>query len=90
MFDQRFIETLAQALAPRVADLIKPHLVSRITPRYLNLEQAAEYLSTTPGGVRGMLRSHLFPCRKMGARVFIDVQDIDRAMNESREYLKAA
>lgn len=87
MFDQQFIEALARSLAPKVAEFIKPHLIAKIAPRYLNLEQAADYLSTTPDGVRGMLRSKLFPCRKMGARLLVDVRDIDKAMDENVQFL---
>jgi hypothetical protein len=87
MFDEQFIYALAKALAPKVAELIKPHLVAKIAPRYLNLDQAADYLSTTPDGVRGMLRSKLFPCRKVGARVLIDIRDIDKTMDENVQYL---
>jgi hypothetical protein len=51
------------------------------------LEQAATYLSTTPDGVRGMLRAKRFPARKIGTRVMIDVRDIDLAMSEGIYYL---
>jgi hypothetical protein len=64
-----------------------PKLSAKIAPRYLNLEQAAEYLSTTPDAVRGMLRAKHFPCRKVGARVMIDIRDIDRTMDKSVHYL---
>lgn len=86
MFDSKFIDELASALAPRVAaHLPKPE--AGIAPRYLDLKQAAVYLSATPAAVRGMLRAKLFPCRKLKARVWIDKQDIDRAMNEALRYL---
>ncbi|HEY4359421.1 MAG TPA: helix-turn-helix domain-containing protein [Bryobacteraceae bacterium] len=88
MFDEAFIDALAKAVAPRLASLIHPHLKAAIVPRYLNLEQAADYLSTTPDGVRGMLRANVFPARKIGARLFIDVEDIDAAMNDAVHYCK--
>ena len=58
-----------------------------ITPRYLNLDQAATYLSTTRDGVRGMLRAKHFPARQVGKRVFVDRNDIDAAMNEGLHWL---
>ena len=61
---------------------------SGIVPRYLNLNQAAVYLSTTPDAVRRMLRDKHFPCRKIGSRTFIDKQDIDQAMERSLQCLK--
>ena len=86
MFDDKFINTLAAELAPKVAALM-PEPVFGVAPRYLNLNQAAIYLSTTPAGVRGMLRAKLFPCRKLGTRVRIDIQDIDRAMDHALQFL---
>ena len=69
--------------------LLEPHLIAKIAPRYLTIEQAAEYLGATPSGVRAMLRSKLFPIRKLGARVRIDKQDIDTTMKESIQWLSA-
>jgi len=81
MFDQRFIAELARAIAVEVAKLIdsKP----KVVPRYLNLEQAAVYLNTTKDGVRGMARAKLFPIKKAGNRTFIDIHDIDEAMQSN-------
>ena len=88
MFEEKFVQQLASALAPRVADALRPQIEARgITPRYLNLEQAAQYMSTTPDGVRGMLRAKRFPARQIGKRVFIDRNDIDNAMNENLHWL---
>jgi hypothetical protein len=87
VFDEKFISELAQALAPGVAALLQPHLVAKIAPRYLSLDQAAEYLSTTTDGVRGMMRAKMFPGRKMGARLFIDIRDIDKSMAENLIWL---
>jgi excisionase family DNA binding protein len=66
---------------------LQPHLIAKIAPRYLSLDQAAEYLGTTRDGVRGMLRARLFPVRKLGSRVLIDKQDIDATMKESVQWL---
>jgi hypothetical protein len=86
MFDAEFTTALAAELAPKLAALMpKPSAV--VAPRYLNLTQAAVYLSTTPAAVRGMLRAKLFPCRKLGTRVHIDKQDIDAAMDAAIQFL---
>jgi excisionase family DNA binding protein len=87
VFDQKFIDELARALAPRVAELLVPKLSNKIAPAYLDLDQAAEYLGTTPDGVRGMLRAKHFPVRKIGARVRIAVKDINRVMDDNVQYL---
>jgi excisionase family DNA binding protein len=90
MFDEKFIAALAAALAPAVAARMQAGqngAGGAVAPRYLNLEQAAIYLSTTPDGVRGMLRAKRFPARQMGKRVFIDRNDIDRAMEEGEHWM---
>jgi excisionase family DNA binding protein len=84
IFDEAFIDTLAK----RIVVLLEPHLIAKIAPRYLNLDQAAEYLGSSRDGVRGMLRAKLFPVRKLGARVLIDKQDIDAAMTENMQWLE--
>jgi hypothetical protein len=87
MFDQLFIKELANALAPQVAELLVPRLSSKITPRYLSVAQAADYLSTTPAAIRGMLRARHFPVCKMGSRNFLDIREIDKAMSANLEFL---
>jgi hypothetical protein len=34
-----------------------------------------------------MFRAKLFPCRKLGARLLIDKQDIDNARHAAMQYL---
>jgi hypothetical protein len=88
MFDAEFINTLADALAPRVAESIKAQLETpKVAPRYLDLEAAAVYLSTTPDGVRGMARAKRFPVSKIGGRIMFDRAEIDKAMAENKTYL---
>lgn len=81
MFDKEFIAELAKAIAAEVAKIIDT--TPRVAPRYLSLEQAAVYLDTTKDGVRGMARAKLFPIKKVGARTFIDIHDIDEAMQSN-------
>jgi hypothetical protein len=88
VFDQTFIDELSKALAPRVVALLEPRLSAKIAPRYLDLDQAAVYLSTSIDGVRGLLRSKAFPARKIGARIYIDVRDIDKVMSDNTLWLK--
>jgi len=64
-------------------------LTPKLAPRWLDLEQAAALMSTTKDGVRGMLRSGLFPARKMGARVMIDTKDLEKAFAENTIWLNA-
>jgi hypothetical protein len=81
MFDKAFIQELARAIAVEVAKIMDS--TPKVSPRYLNLEQAAVYLNTTKDGVRGMARAKLFPIKKAGSRTFIDIHDIDEAMQSN-------
>jgi len=93
MFEEKFIEELAQRIAPAVAAQVEERLGNgnSVKPRYLSVDQAAVYMSTTVDGVRGMLRAKRFPCKKLGdsknARIVIDVHDIDKAMAEGTYWL---
>jgi hypothetical protein len=86
MFNTRMLETLARELTPVLREIIRKALAEHgsVVPRYLSLDVAAKYMSTTPGSVRGMLRAKHFPQSKIGERVFIDVKDIDRAMKKGK------
>jgi hypothetical protein len=81
VFDKEFIAELAKAIAVEVAKIMDS--TPKVAPRYLSLEQAAVYLDTTKDGVRGMARAKLFPIKKAGTRTFIDIHDIDAAMQEN-------
>lgn len=89
MFTTKMLKTFARELAPAMRGIVREAIAehSGIAPRYLTLEHAAKYLSTTPDGVRGMLRAKRFPARKLGNRVMIDVRDIDQAMVEGEHWL---
>lgn len=87
MFTTKMLKTFARELAPVVAERLRDHLAPRIAPRYMNYDQAAEYLGTTPDAVRGMARAKRFPVRKVGTRTFIDVKDIDKVMSAGEQWL---
>jgi len=84
-FQQLITDAVRVAVRQELAAL-KP----KIAPRWLDLEQAAELMSTTKDGVRGMLRSGLFPARKMGARVMIDTKDLEKAFAENTVWLNTS
>ena len=81
VFDKEFISELAKAIAVEVAKILQK--TPKVAPRYLSLEQAAVYLDSTKDGVRGMARAKVFPIKKAGSRTFIDIHDIDAAMQEN-------
>ncbi len=86
---QLFINELADAIAVRVAERIKDESIgsTRIAPRWLDMESAAQLMNTTKAAVRGMARAKLFPIKKMGGRVMIDVRDLEKAFDENTEWL---
>jgi hypothetical protein len=81
-----FQQLITDAVRLAVRQELAAH-TPRIAPRWLDLEQAAALMSTTKDGVRGMLRSGLFPARKMGARVMIDTKDLEKAFSENTIWL---
>jgi hypothetical protein len=90
MFTTKMLKTFARELAPALRGIVREAIAEHngVAPRYLTLDQAATYLSSTPDGVRGMLRAKRFPARQMGKRVFVDVRDIDKAMSENVHWLE--
>lgn len=84
-------DALSQLIADAVRNVVRQELrtlsKAKLVPRWLDLEQAAILMSTTKDGVRGMLRSGLFPARKMGARIMIDMRDIEKAFSENTLWL---
>jgi excisionase family DNA binding protein len=91
MFTTKMLATFARELAPALRGIVREAIAEHsatVAPRYFTIEAAATYLSSTPDGVRGMLRAKRFPCRKIGARVLVDRNDIDKAMNENLQWLE--
>jgi excisionase family DNA binding protein len=89
MFTTKLLATLARELTPGLRTIVREAFEEQgaVTPRYLSIEAAASYLSTTTDGVRGMLRDKRFPVSKIGARVFIDRNEIDKGMGENTQWL---
>ncbi len=83
-FQQLITEAVRIAVRQELAALSP-----KIAPRWLSLEQAAVLMSTTKHGIRGMLRAGLFPARKMGARIMVDIRDLEKAFSENMVWLNA-
>lgn len=59
-----------------------------LQPRYLTLSQAAVYLGYGEGkgeNVRWLCRTGLLPHIKVGARIWVDREDIDKLMQDHRK-----
>ena len=58
-----------------------------ISPRYLTLSQAGVYLgygADKPENVRWLCRTGVLPHIKVGARIWVDKEDIDKLMRENK------
>ena len=78
MFDKTFVNQFAHQIADIVIEKLNRPQVS---PRYLDYESAAVLMCQTPDGIRGMVRSKIFPIKKFGGRNYIDINDIEKAMD---------
>jgi excisionase family DNA binding protein len=55
-----------------------------IRPRLLTVQQAAAYLSTTVWAVRKMAWAKDVPHLRIGSRILLDVQDLDRFIQRAK------
>ena len=83
------LETLLDALAERVATKVRAELgaggvSATVAPRLLRVEQAASYLGRSKEAVEHMVASAKIPTVRIDRRVFIDVRDLDRLIDDSK------
>ena len=77
-----FAELLASKLSARPAEPGGDG--GRIRPRLLTVEQAATYLGRTKDAVQHMIGSGKLPTVRTDRRVFLDVQDLDHWIEQSK------
>ena len=80
-FADALIEAIVDGVVKRLAGVQSPSS----SPRLLTVEAAAQYLSRTMNGVRHLIHEDKVPVVKLDARVFLDVRDLDRVIEESKE-----
>jgi excisionase family DNA binding protein len=83
------LEALLDALAERVAARVRGELgagglSATGGPRLLTVEQAASYLGRSKEGVEHMVASAKIPTVRIDRRVFIDVRDLDRLIDDCK------
>jgi excisionase family DNA binding protein len=81
-------DLLAEDLARRICERIAPLLREsggKITPRLLSIKEAAEYLGQSPGTIKNMLRDGRLHCNRSGARVLLDLRELDAWIERTRE-----
>lgn len=81
MFDERFIDQLARALAPAVAAQMQAQIGNGhdggITPRLFSIDKAARYLGRSKTSVQHLVAQRRIPVVREGRRVFLDVRELD-------------
>jgi hypothetical protein len=55
-----------------------------VRPRLLNVNDAARYLGRTGATLRQLILKGKLPTVSLDGRVFLDIQDLDRAINEAK------
>jgi excisionase family DNA binding protein len=83
------IDAMIETLAAAVASKIRIEAVSRadgkIQPRLLTVDQAAEYLGRTKAAVQHMVAARRLPLVRDGRRIFLDVRELDRWIEQNTE-----
>lgn len=82
-------EAVLDALADRIAAKVRPVLAEEnglvpIKPRLLTVNQAGIYLGRSKEAVQHLVSSGKLPTVRTDRRVFIDVLDLDRLIEENK------
>jgi excisionase family DNA binding protein len=81
-------ESLIDALAKRVAAQVRAELTddsaSTFRPRLLTVDQAATYMGRTVEAIQHMVASGKIPTVRLDRRVFIDVRDLERLIEDGK------
>jgi len=51
--------------------------------RWLSVEQAADYLCSTPAAIRSRIERKTLPVKRLGSRVLIDRVELDRILDRT-------
>jgi excisionase family DNA binding protein len=81
---ESIVETLAERIAAKVRDRLGRDESTHIEPRLLSVEQAAQYISRSRAAVEHMVAAAKLPVVRSDRRVFIDVRDLDRWIDENK------
>jgi excisionase family DNA binding protein len=82
MFDQQFIDTLADAVAQRVFSRMAP--IQTSPRRLLNVREAAEYLGRTEDAVYQLINRGKIAAIREGRRVHIEVAELDAFVDRGK------
>ena len=93
MADGFNLDALIDKMAERVVARLKGQInqapnVHVVRPRLLTVEQAGQYLSRSSASVRHLINAGKLPVARLDGRVFLDVVDLDRIIEESKQLAK--
>ena len=80
-------DAIIDAIAERVAEKIRAGKSSEdalIRPRLLNVAQAAQYLGRSRESVEHLIAAVKIPTVRIDRRVFVDLADLDRLIDDSK------
>jgi excisionase family DNA binding protein len=89
--DSLGVDALVDAIAERIVAKLRSEFERTrdgITPRLLTVEQAAQYLSRSPASVRHLINAGKLPVSRLDGRVFLDIVNLNRIIDESKELAK--
>ena len=78
------IDALAERVAVKVAERTQSGLAP-VKPRLLTVDQAAVYIGRTKEAVQHMISSSKLPAVRSDRRVFVDVLDLDRWIEDNKQ-----
>ena len=78
------LDALLDDLAKRVTARIRTNSPAQISPRLLTIDAAAKYLGRTRSAVDHMVRGGLLPTVRSDRKIFLDVWDLDRFIDENK------
>jgi excisionase family DNA binding protein len=88
MLEEINIDSLIHALAKRVAAQVRAELAAEtacsLHPRLLTVEQAAVYMGRSEEAMQHMVASGKVPTVRMDRRVFVDLRDLERLIEDSK------
>lgn len=80
------IQSIAEAVALRLAEMNGGgRAAGGLKPRLLSVEQGAAYLGRTKESLQHMIASGKIPTVRSDRRVFLDVRDLDRWIDENKQ-----
>jgi hypothetical protein len=78
-------DTIAELIAQRVADLLRPQLDRAQAPvRLLSIDATAAYLGRTSWSIRALVTAGTLRAVRIDGRVMLDIQDLDLLIKSGR------